>query len=389
MAIPNDSSCLEKQLLVCSLRTRLAGPTAEEIRRLLDSPLDWPYLLAQAASNSVSPLLLRHICALAPERIPPAHFASLKDQVRTASVRSLTLTGELIRVLRALSAAGIQAVPYKGPVLAAQAYGDIALREFEDIDLVLRQRDVAAADEVLVQFGFAPEFPLIFAPGVSSPLIPGEYDYRDRERAIILELHTERTLRHFGAPPDLDELARHLAVVSLSGHDIRTFSPEDTLVFLCVHGSKDFWERLVWVADVAELIASHQHFDWDRVCAFADSVRAQRILRIGLALADGLLGISLPDAIRSRVYADAVAGAIASQMRDRLLSRVVAPLKARASFAYRRRMLAGAFAGFRYAMRLTTAPAAEDWNAVRLPRSLAPLYAALRPIRLLRKYGAS
>ncbi|MGA9882965.1 MAG: nucleotidyltransferase family protein [Candidatus Acidiferrales bacterium] len=378
----------EKQLLVRCSRTRLDSQAGDEIRRLLFLPLDWDILRAEAASNSVTPLLLRSISSVAPDTVPPEQLARLKNHVRAAAVRSLVLAAELIRILSEFSAAGIETIPYKGPVLAAQAYGDIALREFEDIDVVLRQRDVAGANEVLVRLGFSPLFPPIFVPDDQSSLVPGEYNYRDRESHLTIELHTERTLRHFPLPPDLDDLARRLIPVSLSGHEIRTFCPEDTLVFLCVHGSKDFWERLVWVADVAEIVASHPRLDWDRVCASADEVRARRMLHLGLSLADQLFRVSLPDAIRARVLADAVACEVALQIEQRLIARSSPPLGARGSFAYRRRMVPGVAAGWRYAVRLATAPAADDWHSLRLPRSLAPLYVALRPFRLLRKYGA-
>jgi hypothetical protein len=388
-ASPNDLIRAEKQLLVCCARTHLQPPVAGEIRRLLSLPLDWDFLLAEAVSHSVSPLLLRHIGAVAHSSELAAQIVRLKDHVRAASVHSLVLTAELIRILKAFAAAGIEAIPYKGPVLAAQAYGDIALREFADVDLVLRQSEIAAADELLVGLGIAPQFPAIFAPGKRSPLIPGEYDYRDRERHLTVELHTERTLRHFPLPPDLNDLAGRFETVSLSGHDVRTFSPEDTLVFLCVHGSKDFWERLGWVADISQVLVSNPDLDWNCVYAFADSVRARRMLHLGLSLADRLIGILLPDPIRQRLGRDTAALAIAAHMQDRLLGRLPLPLSARASFAYRRQMVPGSIAGLRYAMRLSTAPAAEDWQSFRLPRPFAPFYAALRPIRLLRKYGPS
>lgn len=390
MAAPaNVLDCPEKQLLVCCARTRLDAPAAKEFQRLLGLSLDWDFILNAAAEHGVSPLLLRHLSSTGANAAPAEPLAALKDHVRAASVCALVLTAELIRVLDVLAAAGIQAIPYKGPVLAAQSYGDVALREFEDIDLVLRQRDIASADRVLSSAGYSQEFPPIFAPSERSSLIPGEYNYRDRERRLMLELHTERTLRHFPAPPDLDSLALRLVSVCLSGHDVRTFSPEDTLVFLCVHGAKDFWQRLVWVADVAELLSSHPRIDWDHVYAFADAVRARSMLHLGLALADRLFRISVPDEIRSRVRSDATVGSIAAQMQQSLLSRRALPLGARATFHYRRQMAPGAFAGFRYAVRLATAPAAEDWQSVRLPRPLAPLYAAFRPLRLLKKYGGS
>lgn len=383
---PNNDAPIEKQLLVCCSRARVTPSVAEEIRRLLAGPLDWYFLLAQAAEHSVAPLLSLTLAAAAPDAVPPAPLARLKEQVRANSVRSLVLSAELIRILESFAAAGIEAFPYKGPVLAVQAYGDVALREFADIDLVLRQRDVAAANRVLIHLGFAPQFPPIFTPDAASPLVPGEYDYRHAERCLTVELHTELTLRHFPVPPDLDDLARRSAPVSISGHEICTFGPEDTLVFLCVHGSKDFWERLIWIADVAEFVASHPRLDWDGVYSFADSVGARRMLHLGLALSDRFFEASLPDAVRSRVAADRVAACVASQIERRLLSRTVQPLGSRSTFRYRRSMVPGVFFGFLYALRLATAPAAEDWQTIRLPRSLAPLYATLRPFRLWRKY---
>lgn len=380
--------CPEKQLLVRCSRRRLETPATQEIRRLLGLPLDWQLILTAAGEHGVAPLVFRSLSSLGARAAPAAPLTALKDRIRATSIRALIRAAELIRILDALLAAGVQAIPYKGPVLAAQAYGDLALREFEDLDLVLRQRDMAAADRVLTGVGYSREFPPIFAPGERSSLIPGEYNYRDRERQLMVELHTERTLRHFPAPPDLDAHALRLAPVCLSGHDVLTFSPEDTLVFLCVHGAKDFWQRLVWAADLAELIDSHPQIDWNRVYVSASAVRGRRILHLGLALADRLFQIPLPADIRAQIDADSTAGLIAAQMQHSLLSRSPSPFGALAAFEYRRRMLPGALAGLPYAVRLATAPAAEDWESMRLPRPLAPLYAALRPLRLIKKYGS-
>lgn len=388
-ALPTSMFRPEKQLLVCCCRTRLDSQTAADIRRLLSLPLDWNFLIAEAASNSITPLLSRNVSLAAPGAVPPACLAELKERARKSAIHSLLLSAELIRVLDAFAAAEIQVIPYKGPVVAAQAYGDIALREFEDLDLVLRQRDIATANAVLVRLGYTPQFPPIFAPGGRASLVPGEYDYRDAERHILVELHTERTLRHFPTPPDLDAVARRLVTIDLSGHQVHTFSPEDSLVFLCVHGSKDFWERLLWVADVAELISSHPQVMWESVYACADSVGAKRMLHLGLALADEMFGIEIPSAIRSRIRSDRAVERILAQIVARLLSGTGTLIGAGATFAYRRQMVPGALEGWRYSIRLATAPAAEDWHAFRLPRALAPFYAVLRPLRLLRKYSAS
>jgi hypothetical protein len=377
----------EKQLLVCCAHTSLTPEGATKIREILAGPLDWDFLLWEAEENSISPLLERHLSAVAPGAAPQAAQEQLKKTCRANTVRCLYLTAELINVLRLFQAQSIPAIPYKGPVLAAQAYGDVALREFEDLDIILRQSDVPKAHEIVVSLGYKPKFDWILSPGASASLVPGEYNYRDEARRAMVELHTEITLRHFPVKPDLDAFVRNLAPVRLSDREILTFAAEDLLPMLCIHGSKDFWERLSWIADVSELVQSHPALDWERVARFAQPLNATRMLNLGLALAVRVLGASLPAEINARVQADRVAGEIAAEVHQRLLIRPFRTLDAAGRFHFRRRMLEGKSDGWRYAMRLAVVPSEDDWQMMRLPRALAPLYVALRPLRLLQKYG--
>lgn len=377
----------EKRLLVCCARTKLTSEAATTIREILAGPLDWDYLLWEAEENSITPLLARHLSAVAPGAAPAASQEQLKKTCRANTVRCLYLTAELINILRLFQSQNIPAIPYKGPVLAPQAYGDVTLREFEDLDIILRQSDVPKAHEIIVSLGYKPKFDWILSPRAAASLVPGEYNYRDEARRAMVELHTEITLRHFPVKPDLDAFIGNLARVRLSDRDILTFTAEDLLPMLCIHGSKDFWERLSWIADVSELIQSHPALDWDRVARFAAPLHATRMLNLGLALAVRVLGARLPPEVSARVQADRVAGQVAAEVRQRLLSRPFRTLDAAGRFHFRRRMLAGKFEGWRYALRLAVVPSEDDWQTMRLPRALAPLYVALRPLRLLQKYG--
>jgi hypothetical protein len=379
--------CPEKLLLVCCARTQITPEIAATIRKILAGPLDWDYLLWEAEENSITPLLERHLSAIAPGAAPPAAQEQLKKTYRANTVRCLYLTAELINILRLFQAQNIPVIPYKGPVLAAQAYGDIALREFEDLDIILRQSDIPRAHEIIVSLGYKPKFDWILSPGAAASLVPGEYNYRDEARRAMVELHTEITLRHFPAKPDLDAFIRNLAPVTLSDRDVLTFTAEDLLPMLCIHGSKDFWERLSWVADVNELVQSHPALDWDRVLQFARSQHAARMLNLGLALAVNVLGAALPAEVSARVRADRVADDVAAEVRARLLARPFRTLDAAGRFRFRRRMLVETLPGWRYATRLAVVPSEDDWQMLRLPRILAPLYIALRPLRLLQKYG--
>ena len=313
------------------------------------------------------------------------------DRLRAAALRNtaqcLLLTAELIKVMDAFGSPGINAIPYKGPVLAVQAYGDIALRQYEDLDIILRQIDLPAAHELMLGLGYRAKFPWILSADVPSALVPGDYIYIHEVNQAMVELHTERSMRHFPVRPDLEDLGRNLVSVSLSGHEIGTFCSEDALTILCIHGSKHFWERISWTVDISEMIRSHPGLDWSKVYRRAESLRAQRMLNIGVALAADLLGTALPEEISARVTGDREAVQLAGEIKRRSLSRELPPLGPAARFRFRRNMVPSAIRGWRYALRLATAPAEEDWEMVRLPPVLAPLYIALRPIRLLRKYG--
>src|SRR4029077_15158099 len=334
----------EKKLLLCCTRTRMQPRVAEQIQNLVAQPLDWAYLLSEAVENSISPLLERQLCAVVPKAVPPEYLAQLKTTSRANTVRCLYMVAELNRILDLFESHGIPAIPYKGPVLAQQAYGDIALREFEDLDIILRQRDLPRAHEILLGMGYHAKFPWILSPGAAASLVPGEYNYRAIERRIMVELHTELTLRHFPVVPCLDDFSQRLVPVRLCGRDVRTFRAEDALPILCIHGSKDFWERISWVADISELIQKHPQLDWDAVRQCAESLRAQRMLYLGLKLAERLLGAPVPREILESANADVAVLSVASEVETRLLSRELIPLDAAGRFHFRRRLVPGAVA---------------------------------------------
>jgi putative nucleotidyltransferase-like protein len=376
----------EKRLLIACARTEVTPALAAEIRTLSAALLDWEFVVNESAVNSILPLVTRNISSVAADIVPAKHAERLMKGARANALRCLSLSAELIKITDLLGAAGVPAMPYKGPLLAADAYKDVTLREFEDLDIIVRQCDMAKSDEIIKNLGYRPKHAWVFDARALSAVVPGEYDYRNEARGMIVEFHTEFTLRHFPQAPDVNEMSKRLVSVAISGHEIPTFCAEDMLLLLCVHGSKDFWERISWIADIAEFVRAHPRLDWDAALRQADGLRAGRMVNLGLALASGMLGAPLPADVAERVRRDTVARAVASDIEERHLLRKAPERGPSERFRYRRRMVAGGLAGWRYSVRLTTQPADEDSAATPLPRALAPLYALLRPFRLFRHY---
>ena len=379
--------CPEELLLLCCARTRLDAQKAERLRALLSEKLDWLYLCETAMQHGMVPLVYWHLISVTPEAVPVAWMEFLRILFESNGRRNLELTAQLLRILEIFEANGILAVPYKGPTLAVLAYGNLALRNFLDLDLLIRQHDVAKASELLVSKGYRPEFKLPAARVASSERIPGQYMFtRDDNRAIV-ELHTPLTLRYYPVPLDLELLSRRLRRDTLGGREVPNFSPEDLLTIISVHSSKHFWERLGWVCDIAELVQVRPGINWEVALGEARRLGCERMLLLGLHLANDLLEAPLPEEVLRRLRANRAVQALAAQVCKRLFRQGRSLPGVAQRFLFRLRMRENPWEGARYCWRLAITPTEEDWKFVRLPSPLEPLYAVLRPLRLVRKHG--
>ncbi len=244
------------ELLLLCARRQIGADTSKRILAIASGQPDWNALLAAASEHTLTSLVCKNLQDCAPAALPAPWRERFARSYFECSCRNLALTAELFRVLAALESCGVSATPYKGPVLAAQAYGDVALREFSDLDIIVPQRQIVAAHEALLDLGFCPEIAAI-EPSQSPRRTPGQYAYRNGAGTPwkLVELHTERTLRYFPAALDLQALCTRRQPITLAGRQVLTFSAEDTLLLLSVHGSKHLWDRLSWIADIAALTA--------------------------------------------------------------------------------------------------------------------------------------
>jgi hypothetical protein len=368
-------------LLLLCMRPTLDGEASKRISALASGMPDWNALIAAAAEHNLMPLVWRNLEACAGEALPPAWAQRLRQEFLANSYRNLALTAELFRVLAALEDHGVSATPYKGPVLAAQVYGDISLREFSDLDILIPQRHIVLAHHALIALGFRSVISGLQAPEISRQ-IPGQYAYR-RETDAIVELHTEATLRYFPKALDLEGLYQRREPVEVAGWPVQTFSLEDTLLLLSVHGSKHLWERLGWIADIAALTEARAP-DWSCTIERARNWGIQRMVLLGLGLAAHLQCVPLPDEIARCLKHDRVARRLIDGIVQRFVAQRV-QLGVFSRFAFRVHMRGSVAEGVPYALRLATLPTESDRG--QHPRHLEFLYALRRPLRLAWHYG--
>ena len=120
----------------------------QRLRGFLRS-VDWTRLLALAEDHGVTGHLTASLRGLEEDLIPPEIRKALVDRQRAQIFLTLRLTAELFRILQQFTSEGIGALVVKGPVLAVRAYGDPAMRAYGDLDLLVRQRDIRRATELM------------------------------------------------------------------------------------------------------------------------------------------------------------------------------------------------------------------------------------------------
>lgn len=363
----------------------LLGAAAGGAGTAVVAGVDWTRLMALAERHRMIPLLHRHLRG---SDLPEPFAAGLRARNAGEVHRALRLAGELIRLMDALSSAGIEALAYKGPALAMRAYGDLSLRSFVDLDLLVRPDDIPRSLAVLADAGYAPALRLSPAQERWFRRVDGDYPLVHPGTDTLLELHARVSSLRFGMPIDTDALMRRSQIVAVGGGEVRTLGDDDLLLVLFVHGAKHRWKRLEWLAAVAALLRAGRG-DVDAVLARAAELWARRTALLGLHLAHALLGAPVDDAVKREIAADAEIASLAAEVTERMFGPEgeTEGADTRGNLRFNLRLREGAAERARYVARWVFGPGPEDWKWRPLPDALFPLYRLLRPVRLLGRHG--
>jgi len=347
---------------------------------------DTDSLFRLAEEHGVIAHLARALGESANSPVLPTLIEELRARHRGQLLFTLAMTAELFRILALFKSEGIQTVVVKGPVLSLRAYGDPAARQYVDLDLLLRHSDIQRATEIVVAAGYESKVPI---DAIRAGKVPGEYLFRRPGTKVIFELHTERTFRYFPRPLPLEKFLAGQTALSLDGHPVPALSAEDEFVLISIHGGKHFWERLMWISDIAAMVHNHPELDWTRIRHCAADVGAERMVRVALLLAARLLRTQIPPSMAAEIQNDLASTRLVSQIEAWLpySGYAAPPLVQRALFRFRMR---GSFlAGAGYLSRLSFSTTEEDWTAGGPGTQSRIVEILRRPLRLARKYRRS
>jgi Uncharacterised nucleotidyltransferase len=347
---------------------------------------NWEDFLSAAQEHRILPLAFLRLTEVAAP-VPAATLERLREAYHRNVFHCLSNTSELISLLQRFERDRIPVMPFKGIVLASTIYSDPAARHCGDLDLLIDLKNLLKATAILLDRGYELKTP-VHEDG--SPALSNSYEYHFERpsdgRVVELRWRLELTQPRYRRDIGMNWVWPTRQAAKLAGVDVPNMDPETTLLVLCMHGSKHVWSRLLWICDVAHLLARFPNIDWKHVAAQARRLGLWRALALGVLLAHRICHARVPPAILQQFQADRVALELVGSLEAGLFDSPGHFPQGRVPYNVK-------LLGFEDRLRLFLSldflrPNDRDLNFIRLPRPLHAFYFLVRPIRILRDRSA-
>jgi len=313
---------LEERLFIQSANTHLRGE--DTISHLLQEDLDWQYTIDTAYEHCVTQLLYHALSDYESAVTPDWVLTELQAQCQRIAQQNLQYTHELVELVSAIRAQDIPVIPYRGPVLASIGYGDIGLRQFKDLDLLVYQDDIPVVKDLLLERGYEPRYwsdsteELTETQERLYTKFCRDYPFQN-DAGIEVELHWRVVSRDFPTDITMDRVWDRAEDVSIGGSQLAVLSPEDRLLMLLVHGSRHRWERLSWIVDVAQVLTTAD-IDMAAVWQRAKAQNCKRMVALGFVIVQDLFNSPAPSEVVQYINSDGKLAGLRSKRHDHLFA---------------------------------------------------------------------
>lgn len=350
---------------------------------------DWEYLQATASRHGVLPLFFKSISKNGSASIPTPMMDRMRREYGGISQRNFIFAQEMLRLLACLNDEDIVVIPYKGAFLAAIGYGDLSLRQFSDLDILVKPTDLLRAKRLLEEQGYHARFIYGYRPLTKLTAAETEtflkycHEYEvQRKDGLLIDLHWQLAPKHYPFRIDPGPLWARLETFDIEGRSVSSFAREDLILILCMHGAKDRWKKLIWIIDLVKIITNNPGLDWAAVSERAKHAGMELPLLLGLRLVEELFPQTvLPSLDYGPRHRDRIAG-LAQTVFKSLFTiteiRECLPVKSlhvKLCRNFRDKVT--------YTFQGLFVPRVPDWSTIRLPSWLFPLYYLIRPLRIM------
>lgn len=379
-----DRDAPEIALLRLAARVDLDDAGRTRLRELVANGLDWARLIELAKAHGLRPLLFRHLEQTLGPTLPRQVFSQLWVYQEQLAAKNHRMYEEMLAIVALFACEGIPVLPLKGPMLALQAYRDLTLREFGDLDLLVPIEHRARARQLLAERGYVSFFPITIAAEQSLLRSPIHYHIA-LKRELMVELHWKTDAEFAIEPTNDPSWWSSLGRARVDETEVRSLAPHEQVLALCLHGSKHHWSSLHWLVDIAALLDANPGLDWAWVLAKTDALRAGRRLALGLLLLRDPMRCQLPATVDAWLAGHASMQTLADEIALGWFELPVRPIGVWRRLRRNLSLHETLPARLRHIANVILRPSLAEWSRWPLPRPLFFLYLPLRAWRLIAK----
>ncbi|ABM04368.1 hypothetical protein Ping_2654 [Psychromonas ingrahamii 37] len=221
------------------------------------------------------------------EQVPSKLLFYLKNQYVKNKKRNTTQLGIYAELNYLFHEENIPIHFFKGLSLSKLIYCDIALRNNNDIDVLISKSDLGQANSILNSMGFyAHEFEALDDEWRNEYFkVHKDIGYTNQE-GLLIELHLELSI------PIIDEISIYQNKLQYRDKLFQTDLSVDELFYLCWHGSHTLFHRLKWLVDI-KIYSEQLENNIDDSSYFSDN--SCRIIVCSLYLLATIYKKPLPD----------------------------------------------------------------------------------------------
>lgn len=230
------------QLMFLSSRLRLNVNEQNNFKQLISRIENWDEYVKFVIAHQAGPMMYNKVKSLSlTQNIPNTALAMLHQSWFKTLGRSMVLIEHFRNAMDAFNKAGLTVIAMKGIYLSDYLYSEVGLRQFSDIDLLLKPAEALDALVILKNLGYS-----------SSTIYMADFYKKNNHKnlavhyppmilnGVSIEIHTRLYSKNLDFDVEIHDLFDHAIVKKVHGVNAFVFSPEDLLINLCLHLEKHF-----------------------------------------------------------------------------------------------------------------------------------------------------
>ena len=256
----------------------------------------WNRLFARSRALGVEPIFTANLYKLADIPLTEEIRHEIRKNYMSHVARNMRIYSIIKEISSLFAEKHIETILLKGAHLSYFIYEDIAQRMMSDLDLMVRENDLAKAENKLLEVGFKTQrkFGIETESAIHHHLPP----LLKEDGNVPIELHWTIVYPNVPFIVDINSIWGQSEEISFEGSRVRVLSAPDLMLMLSIHCAYHdrFIHGLKTLCDIDAIINFYgPNLLWEDLVARANSWKADRCLFMVLSLAKKHVGVEVPE----------------------------------------------------------------------------------------------